>query len=557
MKRLFGMRSRPVANDSGMPLVKKEQPMSSRRVADTQKTDDGFFQRMGNLVRSRRVAPIPVIKPEPKILTTISDRSRSSKKLFYDDDTIYSPFDLESSHSTSRNRTSKRSPLRDQKIEGVRNLLQKLDSSQPNILNHLTLKKYLNGRFDLSGITEIQLYRDLLKELIVFNDEIITLLKLTLQQSNNIETIEIDVPYLIPVLLELEPYKLSTIKRLILRSDYESPKPITDDDIFVLLNMIGKMDNLEELEFSNFKIDVGKFKGFTLNDLFSSIVKLKKLQKITFKDNIFSDYEKETGFDDFQMIYFSKDGVRRTNLDRIRILVEWIINNSKQNIDDLDAYKAYIHSNFWKTHVQQQNRYNRMKHPDDSKEKQAYLKERRSNLPKISDVKFDDFLKDKEEVKRWLIWLIKNESDIRVKGDIVERLRIVIEYFKYKINDVIQFLSENPSLQTVIITEFDKIWHTYQPNRINDDYNRMIKDVLGNKLVKSRGGRKAPKKPPTVARKATKKPPKQPKVSLKAPKKPTKPKVSLKAPKKPTKPKVSLKAPTKQPKIARKATKKR
>lgn len=526
MKRLFGMRSRPVANDSGMPLVKKEQPMSSRRVADTQKTDNGFFQRMGNLVRSRRVAPIPVIKPEPKILTTISDRSRSSKKLFYDDDTIYSPFDLESSHSTSRNRTSKRSPLRDQKIEGVRNLLQKLDSSQPNILNHLTLKKYLKGRFDLSGlsgITEIQL----LKELIVFNDEIMLLLKLTLQQSNNIETIEIDVPYLIPVILELKPYKLSTIKRLILRSDYDIHKPITDDDIFVLLNMIGKMDNLEELEFSNFKIDVGKFKGFTLNDLFSSIVKLKKLQKITFKDNIFSDSEKETGFDIFHNKYFSKDGVRRTNLDRIRILVEWIINNSKQNIDDLNDYKAYIHSNFWKTHVQQQNIYNRMKPPDDSKEKQAFLKERRSNLPKISDVKFDDFLKDKEEVKRWLIWLIKNESDIRVKGDIVERLRIVIEYFKYNIY-VIQFLSENPSLQTVIISEFDKIWKNYQPNRINDDYNRMIEDVLGNKLVKSRGGRKAPKKPPKIALKESKKPPK-----------------------------IARKAPKKQPKIARKVNKKK
>ena len=312
---------------------------------------------------------------------------------------------------------------------------------------------------------------------------------------------------------------LSNTLRLVLKSKDTIKNTLY---IYRLLRQIEKMGNLEELEFSNFEIDVNDFLknsgGIPFEVLFFSILnKLTTLKRITFNDNIFTDAEKKTEFDDFHERYLSKDGVYRSNLDRISLIIEWMIKNPVQNIASVfDAYKAYIHSIFWETHVQQQ------KINEGTK-----ISDRRSNLPKISDVNFDDFLKDKEEVKRWLIWLIKNESDIRVKGDIVERLRIVIEYFKYNIY-VIQFLSENPSLQNVIIREFDKIWHTYQPNRINDEYNRMIKDILGNKLVKSQGGRKAPKKPPKVARKATKKPPK-----------------------------VALKVPKKQPKIARKATKKR
>lgn len=309
---------------------------------------------------------------------------------------------------------------------------------------------------------------------------------------------------------------LSNTLRLVLKSNDTIKNTLY---IYRLLRQIEKMGNLEELEFSNFEIDVNDFLknsgGIPFEVLFFSILnKSTTLKRITFNDNIFTDAEKKTEFDDFHERYLSKDGVYRSNLDRISLIIEWMIKNPVQNIASVfDAYKAYIHYEFWKTHVQQ-------KINEGTK-----ISDRISNLPKISDVKFDDFLKDKEEVKRWLIWLIKNESDIRVKCDIVERLRIVIEYFKYNIY-VIQFLSENPSLQTVIISEFDKIWKNYQPNRINDDYNRMIEDVLGNKLVKSRGGRKAPKKPPKVARKDKE-------------------------------PKKTPKQPTKQPKIARKATKKR
>ena len=309
---------------------------------------------------------------------------------------------------------------------------------------------------------------------------------------------------------------LSNTLRLVLKSNDTIKNTLY---IYRLLRQIEKMGNLEELEFSNFEIDVNDFLknsgGIPFEVLFFSILnKSTTLKRITFNDNIFTDAEKKTEFDDFHERYLSKDGVYRSNLDRISLIIEWMIKNPVQNIASVfDAYKAYIHYEFWKTHVQQ-------KINEGTK-----ISDRISNLPKISDVKFDDFLKDKEEVKRWLIWLIKNESDIRVKCDIVERLRSVIEYFKYNIY-VIQFLSENPSLQTVIISEFDKIWKNYQPNRINDDYNRMIEDVLGNKLVKSRGGRKAPKKPPKVARKDKE-------------------------------PKKTPKQPTKQPKIARKATKKR
>ena len=554
MNRLFGMRSRPVANDSGMPLVKKEQPRSSRRVADMQKTGDGFFQRMGNLVRSRRVAPIPVIKPEPTILTTISDRSRSSNKMSFGDDTIYSPFDLESFHSTSRNRTSKRTPLRDNETRGIRNLLQKLDSSptipkptivkHPTILNDKLLIEHLNGeQFDLSGITEINLNRSVSPHIFKFKIEIIQLLTITLYESNKIDTIVIDdIDYLIPVLvLKLYPQKLQTIKKLILKSKCGTPKPITDEVIFDLLNMIEKMNALEELEFSNFVMDVSKFK-ITLMDFFRRIVGLNKLKHITFECNVFTDNVKEGEFDDFHGKYLSTDGVRRTKLDRISLIIEWMIKNPVRNIDfDLNAYTAYIHSNFWKTYIQQQTK------------ERTKISNRRRNLQKISDVKFDDFLNNKEEVKRWLIWLIKNEGDIRETGDIVERLRIVIKYFKYNKDSIVNFFEENQELQMSIIIEFNTIVATYKP-RPNDEYNRIITEIIGDKLVKSIGGRRVPKKTPKqpkVSLKAPKKTPKQPKVSLKAPKKtPKQPKVALKAPKKPSK------QPTKPPKVARKANKK-
>jgi hypothetical protein len=519
--RLFG-RSRPVANDNGTPSVAKKELRSSRRVA-TQTTGDTFFQRLGKIVRPRKVAPIPVIKPESDVLKNISRRSRTSKGILFDDNKIYSPFDLELPHSTSRNRTSKRYPLqdrRDQQTEGIRNLLQILDSS-PKTLNHITLTKYLNRPFDLSGITEIKLYGKDLPKTPIYN-KIIELLKSILQQSKNIETIEIDVPYLIPVLLELTP-KLSTIqgiKKLILRSDYESPKPITDDVIFHLLSMIGKMNNLEELEFSKFEIDVSKFKGgITFNDLFRSIVKLEKLTRITFNDNVFTDNVKEGEFDNFHNKYFR---VYRTYLDRIRILVEWIINNIERKILGFNAYEVYKSSEYWNNYLEQ-------KRESESERKQI------TNLPKISDVSFEDFLKDDEAVKGWFKWLIINKSDIHYIGDIVERLRIVIGYFKYNIDSIMNLFEENQELQTSVIRQFNRNVATKYKPRPNDEYNRIITDIIGNKLIKSRGGRKAPKKPP-------KQPTKPPKVSPK------------KQPKQPTKP---PKAPKKTPKVARKTNKKK
>lgn len=534
--RLFRRRI-PVANDNGThPVAKKEQPKSSRRIGD------GFFQRMRELVRPIRVAPTPVIKQEP------SRRSRTSNKMSFGDDTIYSPFSLkELPHSTSRNRTSKRFPLQDtEELSRTRNLLQILDSS-PKTLNHNTITKYLNRQnYDGYGITGIKLYREDLSNIPnIYKERIIKLLTLTLQQSNNIETIEIDVPYLIPVILELEPRKLSTIqgiKKLILRSDYESSKPITDDVIFVLLSMIGKMENLEELEFSQFEIDVSNFKGgITFNDLFRSIVRLKKLQSITFNGNVFTDNVKEAEFDDFHNKYFSADGVRRTDLDRIRILVEWIINNRERKICGLNAYEVYKSSNYWNNYLEQKRKGER---------KQS------TNLPKISNVSFKKFSKDDEAVKGWFKWLIINEGDIRNIGDIVERLRIVIGYFENNIDSIVNFFKENQELQSIIISEFNrKVASTYKP-RPNDEYNRIITEIIGDKLVRSRGGRKAPKKTPKQPTKAPKKTPKQPpKAPKKTPKQPTKPlKEPKKTPKQSTKP---LKEPKKQPKVARKVNKKK
>jgi hypothetical protein len=317
--------------------VAKNEGRSSRRVDNTQKTGNSFFQRMRNFVRPKKIAPIPVIKQEPDVLKNISRRSRTSNKMSFDDNKIYSPFDLELPRSTSRNRTSKRSLLREPdeaELERMYNLLQQLDSS-PKILNHLTLKKYLNGQYkDASGITEIKLYGKDLPKTPIYN-KIIELLTLTLQQSNKIETIEIDVPYLIPVILELEsePRKLSTIqgiKKLILRSDYEYHKPITDDVIFVLLSMIGKMENLEELEFSQFAIDVSNFKGgITFNDLFRSIVRLKKLENITFNGNVFTDNVKEGEFDSFVETLNKSD-----KQDKMSVILHWIKKN--YILDDID-----------------------------------------------------------------------------------------------------------------------------------------------------------------------------------------------------------------------------
>ena len=520
--RLFRRRI-PVTDDNGMRPVAKKEPRTSRRIGD------GFFQRMRDLVRPIRVAPTPVIKQEP------SRRSRTSNKMSFGDDTIYSPFSLkELSHSTSRNRTSKRSPLQDtEELLRTHNLLKILDSS-PKTLNHNTITKYLNRRYyDASGITGIKLYGEYLPKTPIYKERIIELLKSTLQQSNNIETIEIDVPYLIPVILESEPRKLSIIKKLILRSDYESPKPITDYVIFDLLSMIGKMDNLEELEFSQFEIDVGNFKGgLTFNDLIRSIVTLKSLKKITFNGNVFTDNVKEGEYDDFNNKYFSADGVRRTDLDSIRIIVEWIINNRERKIRGFNAYEVYKSSDYWNNYL---------------KQKKKAERRQSTNLPKISDVSFETFLKDDEAVKGWLKWLIINKGDIRDIGNIVERLRIVIGYFENNIDSIVKFFEENQELQSIIISEFDKIVaSTYKP-RPNDEYNRIITEIIGDKLVKSRGGRKAPKKTP-------KQPTKPPKAPKKTPKQSTKPKKTPKQPKKPTK--VARKAPTK-PKVARKVNKKK
>jgi len=527
--RLFG-RSRPVANDNGTLPVAKKEGRSSRRVA-TQTTGDSFFQRMGKFVRPRKVAPIPVIKQEQDVLKNISRRSRTSKEILLSSNEIYSPFDLELPHSTSRNRTSKRSLLREPdeaELFRMRNLLQRLDSS-PKILNHITLTKYLNREYkDASGITEIKLYgKDLPNKYIVYKESIIILLKSILQQSKNIETIEIDVPYLIPVLLELEsePPKLSTIqgiKKLILRSDYEYHKPITDDDIFHLLSMIGKMNNLEELEFSKFAIDVSNFKGgITFNDLFRSIVELGKLTRITFNGNVFTDIETEEKYNTFLNKYF----IVGDNLNRIAILIKWIINNPEQNIDIVDGkalYEVYIHYVFWNDYLKQKNKNS----------------EGKTNTARISTTSFEIFLQDDVKVKVWFKLLINN-TDIHYTYNIVERLRIVIRYFKYNIDSIMNFFNENRELQTSVIRQFDRNVATIYKPRPNDEYNRIITDIIGNKLIKSRGGRKAPKKPP----KAPKKPPK---VSPKKPPKP--PKVS---PKKPPK------APKKTPKVARKTNKKK
>jgi hypothetical protein len=563
--------------------------------------------------RSRKVAPSATVAPSGKVATQsvyrqIMRTMSRSGKVAPDEGTVikqqqkkeigmpiveeepFSPFEVRI--SSSRNQMSNNSPSRYQmpkqsEISRMRETLRFLDKNShtipkpiidkhPTILNHTLLIELLNGKqFDLSGITEINLNRsdDDLHHIFKFKIKIIQLLTFTLHTSDKIDTIVIDyIDYLIPVLLVLKSYpqKLQTIKKLILKSKCGTPKPITDEVIFDLLNMIEEMNALEELEFSNFEMDVSKFKdGFTLMDFFRRIVAmLKKLKHITFDCNSFTDSETEKKYDSFRHKYFSRDGIPRDNLKRIDILIEWMIQNPEQNIDSSGAYKAYIYSIFWNNYSTQKEKAERTQIPTDYNERKLFFQERRINLPKISDVEFKEFLNDKEAVKVWLKWLILNKAEYieyretKIEGDIVERLRIVIEYFKYNKDSIIRFFNENPSLQEVIISEFSKIWqiYQYQPIRIDEHYNRIIKDIITNKLVKSRGGHKAPKKPPKqpkVSLKAPKKPPKQPKVALKEPKKPSKPsKVALKEPKKPSKqPKVALKEPKKPPKPSKVALK--
>jgi hypothetical protein len=541
-----------------LPVAKKEQQRSSRRVA-TQTTGDTFFQRLGKIVRPRRIAPIPVIKQEPDVLKNISRRSRTSKEILLSSNEIYSPFDLELPHSTSRNRTSKRSPLqdiRDQQTEGMRNLLQLLDSS-PKILNHITLTKYLNRPFDLSGITEIKLYGKDLPKTPIYN-KIIELLKSILQQSKNIETIEIDVPYLIPVLLELEsePRKLSTIqgiKKLILRSDYESPKPITDDYIFHLLSMIGKMNNLEELEFSKFEIDVSNFTGgITFNDLFRSIVKLEKLTRITFNGNVFTDNVKEGEFDSFVETLNKSD-----KQDKMSVILHWIKKN--YILDDIDFryYKwvEYLNELFLANIGNKKSRLSA-----ESVKQLNRVNEERRGITYFNSL----WLNKGNELEKWLIWLLYNDVE-NAYDNIVKRLCIVILYFNNDISNVIEWLNKNKPIITL-----DKyvLNNPSSEHKLTEHYNSIIKKIIrysGKILIKSQGGRKAPKKMPKQPTKAPKKMPKQPtkapkktpKQPTKTPKQPTKPTKQPKQPKETKQPKVALKAPTKPPTVARKATKKK
>jgi len=575
----FSSRSRKKVAPSAT-VAQSATVTPSRKVA----TQSVYRQIMRTMSRSGKVAPDEG--------TVIKQKQKEENGMPIVEEETFSPFEVRI--SSSRNQMSNNSPNRYQmpnqsEISRMRETLRFLDKNSPTIpkpiidkhptilnptiLNHTLLIELLNEKqFDLSGITEINLNRsdDDLHHIFKFKIDIIQLLTFTLHTSDKIDTIIIDyIDYLIPVLLVLKSYpqKLQTIKKLILKSKCGTPKPITDEVIFDLLNMIEKMNALKELEFSNFEMDVSKFKsGFTLMDLFRGVAMLKNLKHITFDCNSFTDSETEKKYNDFHKKYF---GIR-DNLERISLLVEWMIQNPEQNIDSSGAYKAYIYSIFWNNYSKQKEKAERTQIPTDYNERKIFVQERRINLPKISDVDFKVFLNDKEAVKVWLKWLILNKAEYieyretKIEGDIVERLRIVIEYFKYNKESIIRFFEKNPTLQEVIISEFSKIWriYQYQPIRIDEHYNRIIKDIIGNKLVKSRGGRKAPKKPPKVSLKAPKKPPKQPKVSLKAPKKPSKqPKVVLKEPKKPSKqPKVALKAPKKppkkQPKVALKEPKK-
>ena len=519
--RLFRRRI-PVADDNGMLPVAKKEPITSRRIGDT------FFQRMRDLVRPIRVAPSPVIKQEP------SRRSRTSKDILFGDKKIYSSFNLELPHSTSRNRTSKRFPLQDtrdqeEELLRTRNLLQILDSS-PKTLNHNTITKYLNRSFDLSGITNIKLYRyDLSNILNIYKEEIIELLKSTLQQSNNIETIEIDVPYLIPVILELEPRKLSTIqgiKKLILRSDYESSKPITDDVIFVLLSMIGKMENLEELEFSQFEIDVSNFKGgLTFNDLFRSIVRLKKLQSITFNGNVFTDNVKEAEFDSFVETLNKSD-----EKGKIGVILQWIKNN--YTLDDIDFryYKwvEYLNELFLANIGNKKSRLSA-----ESVKQLNRVNEERRSITYFNSLWF----KKDNEFEEWLMWLLYNDVE-NAYDNIFKRLCILLLYFKNDISNVINWLIKKEIPNRTIIHKM-VINNPSSEHKLTEHYNSIIEKIIrdsGKIPIKSQGGRKAPKKTP-----------KQPTKPLKAPKK---------TPKQPTKPKVALKAP-KKPKVARKVNKKK
>ena len=558
--RLFRRRI-PVADDNGMLPVAKKEPRTSRRIGDT------FFQRMRDLVRPIRVAPSPVIKQEP------SRRSRTSNKMSFGDDTIYSPFSLkELPHSTSRNRTSKRSPLQDtEELLRTRNLLQILDSS-PKTLNHNTITKYLNRSFDLSGITNIKLYRyDLSNIPNIYKEKIIKLLTLTLQQSNNIETIEIDVPYLIPVILELEPRKLSTIKgikgikKLILRSDYESSKPITDEVIFDLLSMIGKMDNLEELEFSQFEIDVSNFKGgLTFNDLFRSIVRLNKLQSITFNGNVFTDNVKEAEFDSFVETLNKSD-----EKGKIGVILQWIKNN--YTLDDIDFryYKwvEYLNELFLANIGNKKSRLSA-----ESVKQLNRVNEERRSITYFNSLWF----KKDNEFEEWLMWLLYNDVE-NAYDNIFKRLCILLLYFKNDISNVINWLIKKKIPNRTIIHKM-VINNPSSEHKLTEHYNSIIEKIIrdsGKIPIKSQGGRKAPKKTPkqpTKPLKAPKKTPKQPtkppKAPKKTPKQPTKPpkapkktpKHSTKAPKKtpkqPKQPTKPPKAPTK-PKVARKVNKKK
>jgi len=461
-------------------------------------------------------------------------------------------FNLDFSQDMINHSSKSRQPTEEENrrdIELVRFLGQ---PSSTYLFNNDTLLMTISEfkLLDLSDITNIKLTSSDKKKYNraeIDRTEIKRRFKLTLQKSTQIKSIDIDgIDYLIPLLIEYKT--LTSIKKLILKPPNDDENvAINDEDIYNLLNKIKGMVNLEVLEFSKFKIDVANFfkcSGDNFDVFFIKMMNsLKQLQNIKFNDNNFTDDEKIDAYIKFLEKY--RTSSCKDVLGKLELVVDWI----KKNYTESQESEEYFY-NKW---------FDYLLHSPINKETSKILKmgvwlenthvhsnkrtQQNEEIIKEGIGKMEIFFQELDTekisiIKQWLISLLKeldnegfdpDDSKNIINDNFVERFNIVIKILNILNEKTLKLLETHIDKKFITkmneyITKFHNTWS--QPE-ITKRYNIIIKNYIEYRYEyreKSKGGRKAPKKPSKVALKAPKKPSN---VALKAPKKPSK--VALKA----------------------------
>ena len=477
-------------------------------------------------LKSRKVFPVrekvdnpSVFKPTLFPHYSNTDEEETRFNLDFSEDVIY--------HSSKSRQPTEEDKRRD--IELVRILGQ---PSSTYLFNNDTLLMTISdfNLLHLSDITEIKLTSSDKKK---YNRaEIEERFKLTLQASTKITSIDIDgIDYLIPLLIEYKT--LTSIKKLILKPPNDDENvAINDEDIYNLLNKIKGMVNLEVLEFSKFKIDVANFfkcSGVNFDVFFIKMMNsLKQLQNIKFNDNNFTDDEKIEAYIIFLEIY-------STSSEKLELVVDWI----KKNYTESQESEEYFY-NKWFDYLLNSARnketskiLERSKILETSKilEMGVWLEnthvhsnkrtQQNEEIIKEGIGKMEIFFQELDTekisiIKQWLISLLnerdnegfdRDDSKNIINDNFVERFNIVIKILNILKEKTLNLLETHIDKKFITrmnyyITKFHNTWSQYE---ITKRYNIIIKNYIEYRYEyreKSKGGRKAPKKPSKVALKA-------------------------------------------------------